>query len=153
MRLALFEDFGDVVGILEVVLGGARDGAAGVVGLATADGGRGIAGAVQKVALRAPEDVGGLEDVDRLGLERGGQSITGLDQPQHVLQVVVADDALAQHLLALRVGVGKDHATDVAMRVDADRQVEPIVQGFRTGIVAGARIVRICQRRVQQMRS
>jgi hypothetical protein len=52
------------------------------------------------------------------------------------LQVVVADDALGEDLCVLRVGVGKDHATNVAVRVDPAREIEPVFQRFPSGIIA-----------------
>jgi len=119
--LALLEDLGDVIGVLEVVLGLAGDGVTGVLGLATANGGSGVAGAVQEVTLGAPEDVGGLEDEDGGCLKGGGEVVGSFDHPEHILEVIVADDTLGEDLLALREGVGKDYPTDVAVRVDPGR--------------------------------
>jgi hypothetical protein len=52
------------------------------------------------------------------------------------LQVVVADDALGENLRVLRVGVDKDHTTDVAVRVDPAREIEPVFQRLPSDIVA-----------------
>ncbi len=52
------------------------------------------------------------------------------------MQVVVADDALGEDLCVLRVGVDKDHAANIAVRINPAREVEPVFQRFPSGIIA-----------------
>jgi hypothetical protein len=62
------------------------------------------------------------------------------------LQVVVLDDALREDLSLLWVGVGKDHATDVAVRVDPTGEIEPVFQRFPSGIIACKGVVVVFDR-------
>jgi hypothetical protein len=50
--------------------------------------------------------------------------------------VVVLDDALGENLGLLREGVDKNHATDVAVRVDPAGEIESVFQRFPSDIVA-----------------
>src|SRR5579884_4310203 len=99
----------------------------------------------EQIAQRPPGDAGGLEDEYRHGLKSGGQALRLLDQPEGLGEAGRGDRALQQDLILARVGMQGDHFGHPLGRVEADGQVQPILQGLAISVVVAVGIRQILE--------
>ena len=145
MARPVLEELGGLQGVDGIALLLARLGAAQVADLHSRHRRRGLAQPDEQIAQRPPGDAGGLEDEYRHGLKSGGQALRLLDQPEGLGEAGRGDRALQQDLILARVGMQGDHFGHPLGRVEADGQVQPILQGLAISVVVAVGIRQILE--------